>query len=377
MPGTSISSQFVSTLLTILQLIRVLPAWIDGHPSKDFWLCKAAPLSCLPVYTIAQRIYEHVPACRRTTLLFLREASPTPVIFQLLVQKNVTSNIFVYRSTIVSFGLHSRWVHPLMYRLRNDVGSSRSTFLINVFHMAVTLCFFPSILMSSTKTDRTNPCFRWTNVQSQFGIFPIQVLTKLPPNVFPITIWLMDDHINFVQEVPRDLQCLPKISVTYYVVEDLPIRLAILTTNFWATWEHPPIFPECRQMLHQLRVRHNLVIFQKKPLLFKRQSLGTQTSLAQWKLRGPQSRLLQCHHGARLCFCIFVILVLTLAFLRWQMFINVAKWTFFLSPCASRITSFLLLTFSKLPCRNRLELFPIHSPLQLLHLEFSSLGAKE
>ena len=33
------------------------------------------------------------------------------------------------------------------------------------------------------------------------------------------------------------------------------------------------------------------------------------------------------------------------AYLRWQMSIIVAKWTFFLSLCASRISSFLLLTF--------------------------------
>ena len=44
------------------------------------------------------------------------------------------------------------------------------------------------------------------------------------------------------------------------------------------------------------------------------------------------------------------------AVLRWQMSISVAKWTFFLSLCASRITSFLLLTFSSL--RACLELFP-------------------
>ena len=31
-------------------------------------------------------------------------------------------------------------------------------------------CFFPTILMSSTNSDRDNPCFRWTNKHSQFGI---------------------------------------------------------------------------------------------------------------------------------------------------------------------------------------------------------------
>ena len=31
---------------------------------------------------------------------------------------------------------------------------------------------------------------------------------------------------------------------------------------FWAIWEHPPILLEKRQILHQLLVRHNLVILQ-------------------------------------------------------------------------------------------------------------------
>ena len=35
-PSTSISIQFVSKLVTNLHLIHVLPAWLDGHPGKDF-----------------------------------------------------------------------------------------------------------------------------------------------------------------------------------------------------------------------------------------------------------------------------------------------------------------------------------------------------
>ena len=47
------------------------------------------------------------------------------------------------------------------------------------------------------------------------------------------------------------------------------------------------------------------------------------------------------------------------------MSINVAKWTFFLSLCASRITSFLLSYFFQISCWDRLELFPciIHCSL--------------
>ena len=40
----------------------------------------------------------------------------------------------------------------------------------------------------------------------------------------------MDDHQNYRQEVPRDLQCLPKIWAIQ-VVEDVSIRLDILTNE--------------------------------------------------------------------------------------------------------------------------------------------------
>ena len=62
---------FVSKLLTFLHLFRVLPARIDDHPSKGSKLCTVAPLSCLSIHSIAQRIFEHV-----TTLLLVREVFP-------------------------------------------------------------------------------------------------------------------------------------------------------------------------------------------------------------------------------------------------------------------------------------------------------------
>ena len=43
-PSTSISRNFVSTLVISLPLIHVLPVWIDDHSSKDVKLCRAAPL---------------------------------------------------------------------------------------------------------------------------------------------------------------------------------------------------------------------------------------------------------------------------------------------------------------------------------------------
>ena len=81
------------------------------------------------------------------------------------------SNIFAYFPIMISFGLQSRWVHPKSSWSRNDVGSSRSTFFIDFFHMGAIFCFCPAILMSSTYPDKSGPCFRWTNRHSQFGTF--------------------------------------------------------------------------------------------------------------------------------------------------------------------------------------------------------------
>ena len=85
LPYTSILIQFASKPVIILPMIQVLPVWIDRQPGKDLKLCVTAPLFCLPARSVAQRIFEHVLPCRRTMLLFLREAVLTPVIFQLIL----------------------------------------------------------------------------------------------------------------------------------------------------------------------------------------------------------------------------------------------------------------------------------------------------
>ena len=57
------------------------------------------------------------------------------------------------------------------------------------------------------------------------------------------------------------------------------------------------------------------------------------------------------------------------AFLRWQRSIKVAKWTFFLSLCAPRITSFFTLNFVQLPAWIRFELLPflVHCCFRIRH----------
>ena len=49
--------------------------------NRDANLCKVAPLSCLSIYNIAQRIFETVPPCRRTRYRLCVRLFPTLAIF--------------------------------------------------------------------------------------------------------------------------------------------------------------------------------------------------------------------------------------------------------------------------------------------------------
>ena len=75
-PSINILEQSGSKLLTIHLCLPILPFKFRDRPSKDLELCKAAPLSCLPVLSIAQCIFEHVLPCRGTTLLFCVKLFP-------------------------------------------------------------------------------------------------------------------------------------------------------------------------------------------------------------------------------------------------------------------------------------------------------------
>ena len=100
-------------------------------------------------------------------------------------------------------------------------------FFINFFHMGAIFYFIPDILMSSTQTDKNNPCFSMNKQTSQFGTFPIQVPFKLPRTVFP--------HVGVRTDVdpkgPLGHPCLTMIWATC-VVEDVSKYLDVLTLEF-------------------------------------------------------------------------------------------------------------------------------------------------
>ena len=118
------------------------------------------------------------------------------------------------------------------------------------------------------------------------GLSPIQVLIKLARIVFPITIRLMDDHINFVQEVPRDLQFSSMI-LAICVVKDVAKHLDILILD--------PILPEHWQTLHHLLFLRILEVWKSHPEHWRLKCV-TRRIPARWKLHTNRSHLPQRRH---------------------------------------------------------------------------------
>ena len=182
---------------------------IDGHPNKGLQLCKPAPLSCLPVHSIVRRIFEHVQLCRRKTLQFSREASPTPVIFSCTSRNTWFTHYLKLFNNCFSRFAFSLWVHPKYTWSRNDVRSPTSTFFINFFHMGAIFCFIPAILMSSTCTDENKPLFPMNE-----HTFPVRkslpCSNKAPVlSASPMAILVMDHRTNFVKRYPALLNFIP------------------------------------------------------------------------------------------------------------------------------------------------------------------------
>ena len=113
--------------------------------------------------------------------------------------------------------------------------------------------------MASTFFDEKNlVCDERTCIPKSV-ISPIHVLLKILRIVYPIAIPLMDDRTSVVQEVRRDLQCWTMILAKNFV-EDVSKRLDIVFGIKRAICERPPSLLVFEQTLHQLLVRHNLVI---------------------------------------------------------------------------------------------------------------------
>ena len=148
-----------------------------------------------------------------------------------------------------------------------------------------------TILMSSTCTDKNNPCFRWTKRQSPFGtFFPIQVLRT----VFPTRDQQVGARTNVDREEPLDLQCW---SIHISGHSDFGI-LSNLDASSISTWVYADTASAaCPSQSGSLAMTLLLLL-----------SFETQTSPVQWTLHELQSRILQRHLGVRLCLEISEIL---------------------------------------------------------------------
>ena len=204
-PGTSIWRHCVSILWRILRPFPVLPfwSWSSKHGVGKLYNCSVFLLASsryLSMHFFAWPSITYDPAT------VCGWGFSHPGNFSVAPVEIRGSNIFLYFSIILSFDLHSCWVHPEYTWSRNEFGSPRPTSFINFFHMGLNFCFLPAILMSSTFSDENNPCFQWTNRHSLFGTFSHPSPSR--------TFFKWSSHTDFVHEEPYSLQCLTKIWAT-------------------------------------------------------------------------------------------------------------------------------------------------------------------
>ena len=180
-------------------------------------------VSCLPVHSVAQRVFEHVLPCRRTKRMPLCEVFHTQLIFQLLQQKYEiqTSNktVCIHAGCIPSVhGQEMMWIRQYPHF------SSFSTWPYSAsFHP---FWCHPHLFTEITLVFDERPYIP-SSVLS-----PTQVLIRFLRNVFPTAIRLMGDRSSFVQEVPRDLHFFSMI-LAICVVEDVYKHLDIPILEFW------------------------------------------------------------------------------------------------------------------------------------------------
>ena len=131
-----------------------------GHFSNNFWLLllevviiqarrwncvQLFCLFCFPMHNTSLRPFFACPSMSHTRIFFLRKVRflPSWKFFSCRSQKFVIRT-FLYWLSMLSFEIHTRWVHPKYTWPRNYVGSPRSTSSINFFVIWAKFCFLPS-----------------------------------------------------------------------------------------------------------------------------------------------------------------------------------------------------------------------------------------
>ena len=119
--------------------------------------------------------------------------------------------------------------------------------------------FLLVILISSTYTDKNNPCFRWLNTYDQFDFcFLIPVSQDLlQTNISKEIRKWTSVQISF----EKNHQCLTMTS-TICVVEDVSIHEDILILEYWAILGRPIFLLGCKRTLRRLISLYNQVVLQ-------------------------------------------------------------------------------------------------------------------
>ena len=146
----------VSKLLEILWPCPILPFWIGDHPHMVWRLCFIGRLSWLPFRITFPLISLHVLLRHRTRRRSERAIEPGN--FSTVPAVVVLSSIFLHSSRRFLFDLHSRCVQPKKTQSRRCVGSSRSSFFINLSRKGSRL--FPSWHFDFVHVFRLEQSFR-------------------------------------------------------------------------------------------------------------------------------------------------------------------------------------------------------------------------
>ena len=333
-PSTSMSRKFLSTLLTTLQLIQVPLSWNGDHPSKDLRLCVTA-LS----FSSSQYLSTHFCVCPSKS------------------QDHVT--VFEWGfSHPGNFSVATAGIHVIKIW---------SGFVkINILHPFLPHRRRIMLLSSHFWYHRRTPIRLILVFDEQTGIansvlFPIQVPLKLLRTVFPTRDRQVDVDTNFVQEEPLDLQCWTMIWAILCRGRRIHISGHWILSNLGASSILTPVHAgaapaACPPQSGSLAMTSmtSAVIWDADEPCSVETALASESSCSM-SPRSTTRPLYLWSFGSNSTFS------------RWQMSINVAKWTFFSSHCASRIISLLLFTLSN----SRLESFRASSipcPLLIFHM---------
>ena len=273
--------------------------------------------------------------------------------------RNSWFEYFLDSSRTVSFGLHPRWEHPKHTWSRNDVGSPRSTIFI-IFHMEAIFCLFPAFFISSTYTDKDNPCFRWANRHSQLGTFSHPSSSKTSSNCLshkrPASGWphkFRSRRTTGSSVFDHDFGHLcrgRRIDISGH--SDFGILSNLRESS---------VLTGCNRKLRRLYVLHNQEVSAQSrrlvmtSLTFEAVICNADEPCSVNTAYEPESSFTMSPRSTTRplyfwCFAsnsaffkwhIFDTSVLTPHFLKWQMSIKVAKWpVLFLFVLPARITSF-------------------------------------